>query len=172
MRLEKVIDRKEIEKRVAELGREISEFYGDREIVVIGILKGAFIFMADLVRNISIPMKLDFVRASSYIGDRSSGSVEVVYTPSISIKNEDILLVEDILDTGLTAHVIKNQLIKWGARSVKLCALIDRKTNRKEITADFLGFELEDSRFLVGYGLDVNEKFRYLPDVFAIVNED
>ncbi len=172
MKLEKVLPREEIDKKVKELAEEINKYYKGKEILVIGILKGAFIFMADLVRNLDLPLKIDFVVAKSYIGDQSSGKIEIRLEPYMNVKNEDILLVEDIIDTGLTAREIKKFLFEKGAKSVKLCAIIDRKVEDKEITPDFVGFELEDSRFLVGYGLDLNEDKRHLPDVYAVVPGD
>lgn len=172
MKLEKIFSREEIDRRVKELAEDINEYYKGKEILVIGILKGAFIFMADLVRNLDLPLKIDFVVAKSYIGDQSSGKIEIRLEPYMNVENEDILLVEDIIDTGLTAKEIKKFLLEKGAKSVQICAIIDRKAENKAIIPDFLGFELEDRRFLVGYGLDLNEENRHLPDVYAVVPGD
>jgi hypoxanthine phosphoribosyltransferase len=159
----------EIHKRVREIASQISKDYAGHELVVIGILKGAFIFMADLVREISVPCKVDFVRVASY-GASSESSGKVVMTKDIetSIKGRDILIVEDIVDTGLTLQYLVSWLKERSPNSLKLCVFLDKRKRRKvSFDADYVGFTIDDG-FVVGYGLDFNEQFRFLPDVYII----
>lgn len=164
-----LFSRDEIQKRVRELASQISKDYAGRELVIIGILKGAFIFMADLVREISVPCKFDFVRVASY-GASSESSGKVVMTKDIetSIKGRDILIVEDIVDTGLTLQYLVNWLKERSPNSLKICVFLDKRKRRKvTFEADYVGFTIEDG-FVVGYGLDFNEQFRFFPDVYII----
>jgi hypoxanthine phosphoribosyltransferase len=158
-----------IQKRVQELGGQISGDYAGRELVVIGILKGAFIFMADLIREISIPCNIDFVRVASY-GASSENSGKVVMTKDIetSIKGRDILIVEDIVDTGLTLQYLVEWLKERNPHSLKICVFLDKRKRRKvSFEADYVGFTIDDG-FVVGYGLDFNEQYRFFPDVYVI----
>ena len=158
-----------IEKRVRELAGTISRDYEGKELIVIGILKGAFIFMADLIRFLSVPSRVDFVRLASY-GEGTSSSGNVVMTKDIetSIKDRDILIVEDVVDTGLTLSFLVNWLKERNPRSIKVCAFLDkRKRRRTPFEADYVGFTIDDG-FVVGYGLDFNEKARFLPDICVI----
>lgn len=158
-----------IEKRVRELAGTISRDYEGKELIVIGILKGAFIFMADLIRCLSVPCRVDFVRLASY-GEGTSSSGKVVMTKDIetSIKDRDILIVEDVVDTGLTLSFLVNWLKERNPRSIKVCAFLDkRKRRRAPFEADYVGFTIDDG-FVVGYGLDFNEKARFLPDICVI----
>ena len=158
-----------IQKRVQELAYQISNDYAGRELVVIGILKGAFIFMADLVREISIPCNIDFIRVASY-GASSESSGKVVMTKDIetSIKDRDILIVEDIVDTGLTLQYLVNWLKERNPNSLKICVFLDKRKRRKvSFEADYVGFTIDDG-FVVGYGLDFNEQYRFFPDVYVI----
>jgi len=158
-----------IQKRVRELAGQISGDYAGRELIVIGILKGAFIFMADLVRDITIPCKIDFVRVASY-GASSDSSGKVVMTKDIetSIKGRDILIVEDIIDTGLTLQYLVNWLKERNPNSLKICVFLDKRKRRKvSFEADYVGFTIDDG-FVVGYGLDFNEQYRFFPDVYVI----
>ena len=158
-----------IQKRVRELAGQISKDYADRELIIIGILKGAFIFMADLIREISIPCRIDFTRLASY-GDGSDSSGKVVMTKDIetSIKGKDILIVEDILDTGLTLQYLVGWLKERNPDSLKICVLLDKRKRRKvSFEADYVGFTIDDG-FVVGYGLDFNEKYRFSPDIYVI----
>jgi hypoxanthine phosphoribosyltransferase len=158
-----------IQKRVRELAGQISKDYADRELIIIGILKGAFIFMADLIREISIPCRIDFTRLASY-GDGSDSSGKVVMTKDIetSIKGRDILIVEDILDTGLTLQYLVGWLKERNPDSLKICVLLDKRKRRKvSFEADYVGFTIDDG-FVVGYGLDFNEKNRFSPDIYVI----
>jgi hypoxanthine phosphoribosyltransferase len=164
-----LFSRAAIQKRVQELASQISGDYAGRELVVIGILKGAFIFMADLVREISIPCKIDFVRVASY-GASSESFGKVVMTKDIetSIKGRDILIVEDIVDTGLTLQYLIEWLKERNPHSLKICVFLDKRKRRKvSFEADYVGFTIDDG-FVVGYGLDFNEQYRFLPDVYVI----
>jgi hypoxanthine phosphoribosyltransferase len=164
-----LFSRTAIQKRVQELASQISSDYAGRELVVIGILKGAFIFMADLVREISIPCNIDFVRVASY-GASSESSGKVVMTKDIetSIKGRDILIVEDIIDTGLTLQYLVNWLKERNPNSLKICVFLDKRKRRKvSFEADYVGFTIDDG-FVVGYGLDFNEQYRFFSDVYVI----
>jgi hypoxanthine phosphoribosyltransferase len=158
-----------IQKRVKELAGQISKDYAGRELIVIGILKGAFIFMADLIRAMSIPCKIDFVRVASYgSGQESAGKVVMTKDIETSIKGKDILVVEDIVDTGLTLTYLVNWLTERNPGSLKVCALLDKRKRRKvTFEADYVGFAIDDG-FVVGYGLDFDEQARYLPEVYII----
>jgi hypoxanthine phosphoribosyltransferase len=158
-----------IEKRVKELAADISRDYQGRELSVIGILKGAFIFMADLIRCLSIPCRVDFVRLASYgAGATSSGKVVMTKDIETSIKDQEILIVEDIIDSGLTLTWLVNWLQERNPRSIKVCAFLDKRARRQvDFEADYVGFTVEDG-FIVGYGLDFNEKARFLPDICVI----
>jgi hypoxanthine phosphoribosyltransferase len=136
---------------------------------VIGILKGAFIFMADLIRCLSIPCRVDFVRLASYgAGATSSGKVVMTKDIETSIKDREILIVEDIVDSGLTLTFLVNWLQERNPRSIKVCALLDKRARRQvDFEADYVGFTVDDG-FIVGYGLDFDEKARFLPDICVI----
>ena len=158
-----------IQKRVRELAEQISRDYEGRELIVIGVLKGAFIFMADLIREISIPCRADFARLASYgTGSESSGKVVMTKDIETSIKGKDILIVEDILDTGLTMQYFLEWMKERSPRSIKTCVFLDKRKRRKvSLEADYIGFTIEDG-FVVGYGLDFNEQYRFSPDIYVI----
>jgi hypoxanthine phosphoribosyltransferase len=160
---------KVIQKRVKELADQISGDYTGRELIVIGILKGAFIFMADLVRAMSIPCRIDFVRVVSYgAGSESSGKAVMTKDIETSINGRDILIVEDIIDTGLTLKYLVEWLKERNPHSLKVCALLDKRKKRKvSFEADYVGFTIDDG-FLVGYGLDFSERYRFLPEIYVI----
>ena len=164
-----LFSRGEIQKRVKEIASQISKDYAGRELVVIGILKGAFIFMSDLVREISIPCKIDFARLASYgTGSESSGKVVMTKDIETSIKGRDILIVEDIVDTGLTLQYLVDWLKERNPHSLKICVFLDKRKRRKvSLEADYVGFTVDDG-FVVGYGLDFDEQFRFFPDVYVI----
>ncbi len=169
MNLEQVdilYDRDTIFERIKDLGQRISTDYRDKNLLVVGILKGAFIFMADLVREIDIPLELDFMDVSSYgVSTVSSGEVRIIKDLDYSIREKDVLIVEDIVDTGLTLQYIKEILGKRGPRSIKICCLLDKPSRRKSsITPEYVGFTIPD-QFIVGYGLDYAEQYRHYPAV-------
>lgn len=169
MQKEILFSREAIDKRVKELAASISRDYEGRELIVIGILKGAFIFMADLIRALSIPCQVDFARLASYgTGSVSSGKVFLMKDIEMSIKGKDILIIEDIVDTGITLSYFVQWLKERDPRSLKVCAFLDKRGRRKVIfEADYVGFTIEDG-FVVGYGLDFDEKARFLPDVYVM----
>ncbi len=161
--------RAEIDRRVRELAERISSDYAGRELIVIGILKGAFIFMADLIRALSIPCRVDFVRLASYgAGAASSGRVVLTKDIETSIRGRDILIVEDIVDTGLTLTFLVDWFKERNPASLKVCAFLDKRRRRRvPFEADYVGFSIDDG-FVVGYGLDFDEQARFLPDVYVI----
>lgn len=158
-----------IDRRVRELAGEISRDYAGQEITMIGVLKGAFVFLADLIRHLDIPCEIDFTRLASYgSGTVSSENIVMTKTIECSIKDKDVVIVEDIVDTGLTLTYLVERLKQEGPRSLKVCAFIDKHKKRKvPFKADYVGFTIDDG-FVVGYGLDANEKARFLPDVYVI----
>ncbi len=158
--------RQEIEATVRKLAAEIRSDYQGKHPLLIGILKGSFVFMADLVRFLDFPLEVEFIRLSSYgRGKESSGKVKVVQGLRSQVRGRDVLIIEDIVDTGLTVAFFMDYLRKKQAASVKLCALTDKPARHQiPITIDYLGFTVPD-KFIVGYGIDWDEKFRYLPDI-------
>ncbi len=154
----------ELKSLVADLGRKISEDYKDKNLFMVTVLKGAVVFLTDLMRSVTIPCQIDFMVASSYgSGTTSSGVVKVSKDIEVTLEDKDILIVEDILDTGNTLSQIKRMLEERNARSVKICALLDKPTRRTaKIEADYVGLEIPDE-FVIGYGLDYDEKYRNLP---------
>jgi len=158
-----------LQARVKELAGKISTDYSDREPIVLGVLNGAVFFFADLVREMTIPSRIDFIRAASYgSGTSSSGSVRLTKDLEIPIEDEPVILVEDIVDTGLTVTKIVEILRERGPESVKVCALIDKLERRSmDVVIDYCGFQVKEG-FLIGYGLDYNEQYRYLPDIYAM----
>jgi hypoxanthine phosphoribosyltransferase len=164
-----LIKHQEIKGEVVKLARAIRQDYLNKNPLLIGILKGSFIFMADLVREIDMPLEVDFIRLSSYGGGtQSSGQIKVLSRLNEPVEGRHILVVEDIIDTGLTmAHFIKYLKRKKPA-SVRLCALTEKPSRRKtDVKIDYLGFTVPD-KFIVGYGIDWNEKYRNLPDICYI----
>jgi len=163
------LSRETIEKRISELGTQISRDYADSELIVVGVLKGAFIFMADLIRVLSVPCRVDFARLASYgSGAASSGKVIMTKDIETSIKGRDILIVEDIVDTGLTLKFLVDWFRERNPRSLKVCAFLDKLGRRKvPFEADYVGFTVDDV-FVIGYGLDFDEKGRFLPDVYIV----
>ena len=169
MEKEILIPRDTIQKRVKEIANQISSDYEGREPVLIGILNGVVFFFADLVREISIPTKMDFIRAASYGAEmKSSGKIRLTKDVEIPIQGKPVVVVEDIVDTGLTlAHIVKDLKDK-GIESLKICALIDKLERRDTpIHIDYCGFQIEEG-FIVGYGLDYDEKYRHLPDICVL----
>lgn len=152
-----------IKQKVAELGKIISKDYENKDLLLIGILKGSVVFLSDLMREISIPVSIDFMTVSSYKNSSfSSGSVDILSDLSTDISGKDVLIVEDIIDSGITLSRLVPMLEKRNPASIKLCTLLDKPDRRKiDINVDYVGFEIEN-KFIVGYGLDYAEKFRNL----------
>lgn len=170
-RLNLVLSRKQIASIVQGLADQISQDYDGRELVLVCILKGAFMFLADLVRHLKIPVKIDFVRLASYgSGMKSSGNIEITKDIELPIENKDVLIIEDIIDSGRTLQFLKDRIALSNPRSVKICALLDKKARREvEMEADYLGTEVDDV-FIVGYGIDFNENYRYLPEICYVTS--
>jgi len=166
-RLNLLISREEIASLVKHLADQISRDYQGKELILICILKGAFVFLSDLIRHLQIPVKIDFVRLASYgAGSKSSGLVEITKDIETPIEGKDILIIEDIIDSGRTLLFLKERLSLSKPRSVKICALLDKKARREvEIEADYVGKEVENV-FIVGYGIDFNESYRNLPEIY------
>ena len=173
MRKEILYSHSEIMKRVKEIGEEISRDYAGLEPIFIGILKGVIFFFADLIRSLSIPARLDFIRASSYGNSMiSSGKVKLTKDIELNIKGEHVILVEDIVDTGLTLRYIFDVLKSRDPESIRICALLDKYERRSEqISIDYCGFKIE-SGFVVGYGIDYAERYRHLPHIYVLKNNE
>jgi len=167
---ELIISEKRISELVQKIAHEINSYYPkETELVCVGVLKGAWIFHADLVRALDRNVFVDFIRATSYgTGTQSSGVVRILKDIEVDIRDKDILLVEEVIDSGRTLKFIKDRLISGGAKSVKIAALLDKKERREvECQPDFIGEEAPNL-FLVGYGLDWAEKYRSLPGIYSV----
>jgi len=161
-----LFSRQEIEAAVKRLAAEVRKDYQDKNPLLIGILKGSFMFMADLIRLLDFPLEVEFIRLSSYgRGKESSGKVKVVQGLLSQVRGREVLVIEDIVDTGLSVAFLLDYLQKKKPASLRLCALTDKPSRRQTpVAIDYLGFTVPD-KFLVGYGLDWDEKFRNLPDI-------
>ena len=169
MEKEILIPREKIQARVKELAKQISSDYEGKEPILIGVLNGVIFFFADLVRELSVPNKIDFIRAASY-GSKSTSSGNVRFTKEVEIpvKGKPVILVEDIVDTGETLSRIGEIMESNGAESLKICALIDKLERRnKAVNIYYCGFQIKEG-FVVGYGLDYDEKYRHLPDIYVL----
>lgn len=164
--------KEDIARKVTDLANQISKDYDGKKVILICILKGAFIFLADLIRNLRIPLKIDFVRLASYGSQtRSLGDINITKDIELSIEGKDVVVVEDIVDTGLTTSYLIERLKAKKPNSLRLCVLIEKRERREvNIEADYVGFRLEEG-FIVGYGLDFDERYRHLPEIYKIVEE-
>jgi hypoxanthine phosphoribosyltransferase len=161
----------QIQARVKELADTISRDYVGKEILAVGILKGAFMFLSDISRHIQVPVSIDFIVASSYIKSKTTGEVKIHADIREDIQDRHVVLFEDIVDTGLTLKYIKDTLIDRGAASLKICTFLNKPAHRQvELDLDYIGYEIPD-QYVVGYGLDYDNKFRNLPYI-AIFRED
>jgi len=167
-----LITEEEIRTRVADLGRRISEDYEGKELTLVSVLKGSLPFMADLMRAITIPVAIDLMEVSSYgTATESSGLVRILKDLSSSIDGRDVLIVEDIIDTGLTLNYLVRYLRGKNPRSLRICALVDKPARRLvDIPIDYRGFEIPD-QFVIGYGLDYGEYYRNLPFIGVLKPE-
>jgi len=168
--MKELITKKAIEERTSELAEQINRDFADKkDVLVLCALKGAVMFFADLVRQLNFDMELDFCAPQSYgDGTISSGKVDMKLAPFTTIKGRDILLVEDIVDTGISLEFCKKYLVDSGAKSVKVAALLDKPTRRRvAVFADYVGFSIED-KFVIGFGLDKMQKFRNLNGIFVV----
>ena len=168
-----LIPRAEIASAVHRLASEITHDYRDRNPLLLGVLKGSFIFLADLVRQLDFPLELEFIHLASYgAGRRTSGRVEVVQGLRAPLRGRHVLVVEDIIDTGVTMAFLLDCLERDSPASLRLCALLDKPSRRQtDLAIDYLGLTVPDE-FLVGYGLDCNEKYRNLPDICVLEEND
>jgi hypoxanthine phosphoribosyltransferase len=166
-----LITEEEIRRRVKELGEEISRDYQGKNPVLVTVLRGGIMFLCDLIREISIPVTLDFLSISSYSGQTQTGIVRILKDLDESIENKHVILIEDIIDTGLTLNYILRALKARRPAEVRVCALLDKKARRIiDIPIDYIGFEIPDE-FVVGYGMDYNQKYRNLPFIGILKEE-
>ncbi|HEY0658404.1 MAG TPA: hypoxanthine phosphoribosyltransferase [Pyrinomonadaceae bacterium] len=172
--LETLYSEEQIKARVEELGAEISRDYAGKELVVVGVLKGSVVFLADLIRNIDLNLTIDFMAVSSYKdGTVSTGDVEILKDLTNPIRGKDVIICEDIVDTGLTLFRLMEILGSRGAGSIKIATLLDKPEPRikKELKIDYCGFQIPN-KFVVGYGLDAAGRYRNLPFIGVVVNPD
>jgi hypoxanthine phosphoribosyltransferase len=168
-----LLRKEEIEKIVRNLASQIERDFENEEIVFVCLLKGSFIFTSDLIRNIKNPCKVDFIRVSSY-GDRMSslGQISLTKDIEIDIKGKNVIVVEDIIDSGLTLKYVKDLLLRREPKVLKTCTLLDKKARRKiDVECDYTGFSFEDG-FVVGYGIDYAENYRNLPEIYIITKDE
>lgn len=177
MNLEKItkevmISEQEIKDKVKELGKMITEDYKGKDLVVICVLKGAIMFVSDLIKEIKVPLAIDFMAVSSYGNStKSSGVVKIIKDLDDSIEGKDVLIVEDIIDSGLTLAYLLDNLESRDPNSIEICTLLDKPTGRKtDVETKYVGFEIKDE-FVVGYGLDYAEKYRNVPHIFVLKEE-
>ncbi|MBI2082557.1 MAG: hypoxanthine phosphoribosyltransferase [Deltaproteobacteria bacterium] len=170
MELKTLLTEEQIQKRIRELTKEITKDFQGHEIVVVGVLKGSFLFMADLVRHLTGPLTCDFLRMSSYDSEgRSTGSVRLEFDLTQPVDGRNVLLVEDIVDTGLTASYLLKHLKEKNPRSVKLCTLLHKRVEKIQVPIDYLGFEIPND-YVVGYGMDLDGQYRHLPYIARVIN--
>lgn len=167
-----LVSREQIKEMVEKLGKQISEDYEGSELVLVGVLKGGFVFLADLMREITIPVDMDLIAVSSYgASTRSSGVVRIIKDMDLNVEGKHVLIVEDLVDTGLTLRHLKNLFNTRGPKSVKICTAFDKPSRRKiDIAIEYEGIVVPD-KFIVGYGLDYAGKYRNLPDVCTLKRE-
>ena len=170
--VEVLISREKVEERIKELAKEIEKDYVGKELVCVGLLKGSVMFMADLIKAVDLDLRIDFMKVSSYgSGTNSTGVVKILKDVDVDLAGKDVLIVEDIIDTGLTILNVKDFLSKKNPKSVKVCTLLDKPSRRVvEVKGEYVGFEIPDE-FVVGYGLDLDEKYRNLPFVGRFVRK-
>lgn len=166
-----VFSNEDIQSKIVEMGKQITKEYEGESILVVSLLKGSFIFTADLVRNIEVPVQIEFMTTSSYgDGEESTGKVNIVSDLNTNIENRHVLIVDDIMDSGLTMQVIANHLKSFNPKTVKTCVLLDKPERRKvDMTPDYCGFVIPDL-FIVGYGLNYGDYYRNIPYIFSFVD--
>lgn len=164
-----VLKKSAINNMVAQVARRISSDYQDHELILIGVLKGAFVFLSDLMLNLSIPVQVDFIRVASYGSDTSSsGRINLTKAVEIDVKNKDVLVIEDIVDTGLTLSYIIDYLKSFKPKTVKVCTLLDKRQRRQANVKIDYACHIVTEGFLVGYGLDYDEDYRNLPEIYHL----
>ena len=170
-RIENLIDRKTVENRIKELAKQIEKDYAGEEVYCVGLLKGSVVFLSDLVKEINTPVIIDFMSVSSYGSETvSSGDVKILKDTDLDLRGKHVLIVEDIIDTGLTLeHVIRYFKESKGVKTLKTCTLLSKPERRKvNIDIDYVGFDVPD-KFVIGYGLDYDQKYRNLPYIAVVV---
>lgn len=169
MKFEVLVSKEQLAAKTAELGKKITEDYKGKELVLVGVLKGGFIFLADLARHIDMNVTIDFISVSSYGNStESSGVVKIIKDIDSDVTGKHVLIVEDLIDTGLTLNYLKELFNTKGCASVKLAAIMDKPDRRRvDLKVDYVGIEIPDE-FVVGYGLDYAGKYRNLPEVYAV----
>ena len=166
--LKKLLSQKEIKDCIEAMGKKISAQYSNSNPIFIGVLNGSFIFMADLLRSVTIDCEVDFIKIRSYSGQKSSGTIKLLKDISSDIKGRDVIIVEDIIDTGLSIKFLYEKIIGGYPRSVAVATLLHKPGKAKlDFSIDFIGFEIPH-KFVVGYGLDFNQKMRHLDEIYYI----
>ena len=166
-----LINESRIEKRLDEMAKEIDKAYERKEIILIGILKGSVVFMVELAKRMKTKVQFEFIEVSSYEGTESTGKVKIVKDIKNSIEGKDVLIVEDIIDTGITLTFLKDYLLLKNPNSLKIATLLSKPSRRiKELDVDYIGFKIED-KFVIGYGLDYNQNYRNLPYIGYVNSE-
>ncbi len=171
MKKEMLFTKKQIQNRIKEIAHQINiDYQNEDQLIIIGVLNGAIFFFSDLCKEIHLPIKIDFIRASSYGSQMtSSGHIKFTKNVELDIKNKTVVIVEDIIDEGFTMHHIIKKIKRDGAKDIKVCTLINKLERRKyDIKIDYYGFEINDERFIIGYGMDYDEKYRNLNDIYIV----
>lgn len=170
--IEKMISEDDLQARVREVAKEIEKDYKDKDLICVGLLKGSIMFMADLLKNVEMDLAMDFMKVSSYHGGTdSTGVVKILKDVDADLTGKDVLIIEDIIDTGLTLESVKKFLMTKQPNSLKVCSLLDKPSRRKvEMVGEYIGFEIPDE-FVVGYGLDYDELYRNLPYIGKVVRK-
>ncbi|MGK0289553.1 MAG: hypoxanthine phosphoribosyltransferase [bacterium] len=170
--IQKLYSKEEINLQIQVLAKQINQDYKEKQLLIVSVLKGSLLFTADLIRELDLDVTIDFIQAKSYVGTESSGDVTIIHQLQEKIADCHVLLVEDIVDTGITLHRIYDELQQHQPKSLEICTLLDKPSRRKKpIYAKYIGFEIPDL-FVVGYGLDYNQKFRNLPYVGVLQLEN
>lgn len=170
--IEKMISEGDLQARIREVAKEIEKDYEGKDLICVGLLKGSIVFMADLLKNVELDLAMDFMKVSSYHGGTdSTGVVKILKDVDEDLTGKDVLIIEDIIDTGLTLESVKKFLMSKQPKSLKVCSLLDKPSRRKvEMVGEYIGFEIPDE-FVVGYGLDYDELYRNLPYIGKVVRK-
>lgn len=170
--IERMISEEELQKRIKEVAKEIEKDYQGKNLICVGLLKGSIMFMADLLKNVELDLAMDFMKVSSYHGGTdSTGVVKILKDVDEDLTGKDVLIIEDIIDTGLTLESVKKFLMSKQPNSLKVCSLLDKPSRRKvEMVGEYIGFEIPDE-FVIGYGLDYDELYRNLPYIGKVVRK-
>ena len=168
-----LIDEQTLQTRIRQLGKQITEDYKGEKVTLLCILKGSAIFFADLARRIKLDAELEFVRISSYAGTDSTGTITVRTRPDQPLTGKNVIVFEDIIDTGYTLSYYQKELLKEHPKSLRICTLLDKPERREvdDVFVDYVGFTIPN-RFVIGYGLDLDQQYRNLPEVYCMINED